>query len=38
MAPPFKDFNVIKNFDREWHTKWYQAILNKRYNYIYEDK
>jgi len=22
--------------DREWHTSWYQAILNKRYNYIEE--
>jgi len=27
--------NAKANFDREWHTAWYQAILNKRYGYKY---
>jgi len=27
--------NAVANKDREWHTVWYQAILNKRYNYKY---
>jgi hypothetical protein len=27
--------NSSANVDREWHTAWYQAILNKRYGYIY---
>jgi hypothetical protein len=30
--------NGKANINRNWHTSWYQAILNKRYNYIYEDK
>jgi len=27
--------NSKANFDREWHTAWYQAILKQRYNYKY---
>lgn len=27
--------NARANFDRKWHKAWYQAILNKRYNYKY---
>ena len=27
--------NSKANFNREWHTFWYQAILTKRYNYKY---
>ena len=27
--------NSKANFDREWHTSWYQAILKQRYNYKY---
>lgn len=27
--------NSKANFDREWHTGWYRAILSKRYNYKY---
>jgi hypothetical protein len=27
--------NAKANYDREWHIAWYQAILNKRYGYIY---
>lgn len=30
--------NVKANFDRDWHTNWYQAILNKRYGHIYNKK
>lgn len=29
--------NTKANTDREWHTEWYQRIMNKRYGYIYED-
>lgn len=28
---------VRRHFDIEWHTAWYQAILNKRYGYVYEE-
>jgi hypothetical protein len=28
--------NTRANTDRVWHTNWYQAILNKKYGYIYE--
>jgi hypothetical protein len=27
--------NSKANFDRDWHTLWYQTILNKKYNYVY---
>ena len=27
--------NSRANSDREWHQDWYQAILHRRYNYIY---
>ena len=27
--------NSKANFDRKWHKSWYEAILNKRYNYLY---
>ena len=27
--------NSRANFDRKWHQAWYQAILNKRYGYVY---
>lgn len=27
--------NTRANKDREWHTSWYRAILNNRYNYKY---
>ena len=27
--------NTRANSDRNWHTAWYQAILNKRYGYVY---
>ena len=27
--------NSAANIDREWHKSWYQAILQKRYNYEY---
>lgn len=30
--------NAKANYDREWHKLWYQAILNKRYGYIYNKK
>lgn len=28
--------NSLANSDREWHQAWYQAIMLKRYNHIYE--
>lgn len=28
--------NVKANFDREWHTAWYQTIMNHRYGYKYK--
>lgn len=28
--------NSRANKDREWHTDWYRAILNKKYGYTYE--
>lgn len=30
--------NAKANYDREWHTSWYRAILRNRYNYIYKEK
>lgn len=27
--------NTRANTDRKWHKAWYQAILNKRYGYVY---
>lgn len=27
--------NGVANFEREWHTAWYQSIMNKRYNFEY---
>lgn len=27
--------NAKANFDREWHTAWYQALMYMRYNYKY---
>lgn len=30
-----KSCNAKANFDREWHTSWYQAILTNRYKYQY---
>lgn len=30
-----KSCNAKANFDRKWHTLWYQAILLRRYNYQY---
>lgn len=30
--------NARANYDRNWHTSWYQAVLNKRYNYKYESR
>jgi len=28
--------NSRANVDREWHTSWYQIIMNKKYGYCYE--
>lgn len=30
--------NSRANKDRDWHKAWYQAIMNKRYNYKYKSK
>lgn len=27
--------NLKANYDREWHTAWYQALMYRRYNYLY---
>jgi len=27
--------NARANIDREWHTSWYRAIMNRRYGFIY---
>ncbi len=31
-----KSCNARANFNREWHTNWYQIIMNKKYGYAYE--
>ncbi|MBV5347957.1 HNH endonuclease [bacterium] len=28
--------NSRANKDREWHTEWYQTIMNKKFGYVYE--
>jgi hypothetical protein len=30
--------NARANYNREWHTAWYQALLYMRYNYNYEQR
>ncbi len=27
--------NARANYDRQWHKAWYQAVMHRRYNYIY---